>query len=76
LAPTIFRKMLKLQETTLMYKGDEARNFLKGRNNGIKLLQEYLQDPAKIPQDLSKIQVISLKDPYREITWLFTRTTS
>jgi hypothetical protein len=66
---------LKLPEPTLTYKGDEARTFLKGRNNGIELLQEYLQDPATMPQDLSRIQVSSLKDPYREIAWIFTRIT-
>jgi len=27
-------------------------------------------------EDLSRIQVNSLKDPYREIAWLFTRVTS
>jgi hypothetical protein len=48
---------------------------LKGRNNGIELLQEYLQDPTTIPQDLSRIQVSSLKDPYREMDWIFTRIT-
>ena len=37
------------------------------------LLQEYLQDPTTISKDLSKIQVSSLKDPYREIAFLFTR---
>jgi hypothetical protein len=64
LAPTVFKKMLKLPELTLTYKGDKARNFLKGRNNGIELLQEYFQDPATMPQDLSRIQVSSLKYPY------------
>jgi hypothetical protein len=75
LAPSVFKKMLKLPELNITYKGDEARNFLKGRNNGIELLQEYLQDPTTIPQDLSRIQVSSLKDPYREIAWIFTRIT-
>ena len=26
-----------------------------------------------MPEDLSRLQVSSLKDPYREIAWLFTR---
>jgi len=47
--------MLKLPEPNITYKGYEARNFLKGRNNGIELLQEYLQDPIEIPKDLSII---------------------
>jgi hypothetical protein len=45
----------------LIYKGEEARNFLKGKNNGIDLLQEYLHDPASMPEDVYKIQVSSLK---------------
>jgi hypothetical protein len=64
LTPSVFKKTLKLPESNITYKGDEPRIFLKGRNNGIELLQEYLQDPTTIPQDLSKIQVSSLKDPY------------
>jgi hypothetical protein len=65
--------MLKLLELNLVYKGEEARNFLKRKNNGIKLLQEYLHDPASMPKDISRIQVSSLKNPYKEISWLFTR---
>jgi hypothetical protein len=67
LAPKIFKKLLKLPELTLTYKGEEAITFLKGRNNGIELLQEYLQDPTTMPQYLSKIQVSSLKYLYREL---------
>jgi hypothetical protein len=42
LVPSIFREMLKLQEPNLVYKGEEAIHFLNSKNNGIKLLQEYL----------------------------------
>jgi hypothetical protein len=49
LAPSIFKKMLKLPEPKLTYKGEEARNFLRRKNNVIELLQEYLQDPAAMP---------------------------
>jgi hypothetical protein len=65
LAPSIFREMLKLSEPNLVYKGEEAINFLKRKNNGIKLLQEYLHDPASMPEDISRIQVSSLKNPYK-----------
>jgi hypothetical protein len=73
LVPSIFREMLKLPEPNMVYKGEEARNFLKRKNNGIELLQEYLHDPASMPEDISRIQVSSLKNPYKEISWLFTR---
>jgi hypothetical protein len=65
LAPSVFKKMLRLSEPNLVYKGEEAKNFLKRKNNGIELLQEYLQDPASMSEDLSRIQVSSLKDPYK-----------
>jgi hypothetical protein len=33
LVPSIFREMLKFPEPNLAYKGEEARNFLKRKNN-------------------------------------------
>jgi hypothetical protein len=65
LAPSVFKNMLILSQLNLVYKGEEARNFLKSKNNGIELLKEYLQDIASMSKDLSRIQVSSLKDPYK-----------
>jgi hypothetical protein len=65
LAPSIFREILKFLEPNLVYKGKEAEKILKIKNNGIELLQEYLHDPASILEDISKIQVSSLKHPYK-----------
>jgi hypothetical protein len=59
----------------ITFKGEEAREFLKEKNSGLELLREYLEDPAMMRDDLSKIQVNSLKNPYKEIAWLFTRVT-
>jgi hypothetical protein len=56
--------MLKLPEPKLVYKGEEAINFLKTKNNGLDLLQEYLNEPVVILEDISRIQEIHLKDPY------------
>ena len=53
--------MLKLLESTITFKGDEAKSFLKERNNGLELLQEYLEDPKMKPEYLSNIQFILLK---------------
>jgi hypothetical protein len=39
LAPSIFKKLLKLPNSTLTYKGNKTITFLKGRNNGIEILQ-------------------------------------
>jgi hypothetical protein len=64
--------MLKLPEPNLVYKEERARNFLKRKNNGLELLQEYFHDPTTMPEDISRIQVSYLKDPYKEIAWLFS----
>jgi hypothetical protein len=37
LIPSIFKKMLKLPEPMIIFKGDEAKNFLKERNNKLEL---------------------------------------
>jgi len=62
LKPSVFKKMLKLPETTIKFKGDEAKIFLKETNSGLELLQEYLEDPTMMPEDLSNIQVSLLKN--------------
>ena len=65
--------MLKFPEPNPVYKGEEARNFLKRKNNGLEILQEYLHDPTIMPEDISIIMVSSLKNTYKKIAWLFTR---
>jgi len=72
LVPSIFREMLKLSESNLSYKGEVARNLLKSKNNGIEIIQEYLHERASMPEDISIIQISSLKNTYKEIAWLFT----
>jgi hypothetical protein len=57
----------------VVYKGEEAINFLKTKNNVLELLPEYLHDPTTMPGDISRIQMRSLKDLYKENFWLFTR---
>jgi len=39
----------------MTFKGDEAKEFLKERNGGLKILQEYLEDPTLMTKDLSSI---------------------
>jgi hypothetical protein len=67
--------MLKLSERTLSFKGEDCREFLKKHNNGLDLMLEYLENLAYVPTDITRIQVESLKNPSREIAWLFTRVT-
>jgi hypothetical protein len=73
LAPSVFKRMLRLPEPTMTFKSVEAKDFLKTKNGGFELLQDYLEDPTILPEDLSSIQVSSLKNPYREMVWLFAR---
>jgi hypothetical protein len=73
LTPSVFKIMFKLPEPTMNFKGDEAKDFLKARNGGLEILQEYLEDPTLMPEDLSAIQVSLLKKPYQEMAWLFSR---
>jgi hypothetical protein len=73
LAPSVFKKMLRILEPTIIFKGDEGDELLKERNGGLDLLREYIQDPTMIPKDLLSIQASLLKNPYQEMTWLFGR---
>jgi hypothetical protein len=67
--------MLKLPEPTLNFKGEDCRELLKKHNNGLDLLPKYFKNNASIPTDLTRIQVESFKNHYREIAWLFIRLT-
>jgi hypothetical protein len=73
LAPSTFKKMFRLPEPTMTFKVDEAKEFLKTRNGGWDLLQQYLEDPTTMPEYLSTIQVSQLRKPYQEMAWLFAR---
>jgi hypothetical protein len=55
LSPQFFHKILKLPETTLIFKGEDYIDFLKKHNNGLDLLPEYLENPAFIPEDITRI---------------------
>jgi len=56
-------------------KSTEAKDFLKTKNGGFELLHEYIEGLIIILEDLSSIQVGSLKNLYREMAWLFARVT-
>jgi hypothetical protein len=46
LSPQVFRKMLKLPEPTLTFKGEDCRDFLKKHDNGLDILPEFLENPT------------------------------
>jgi hypothetical protein len=65
--------MLRLPEPTMTFKVDEAKNFIRDKNNGRDLLSQCLEDPTTMSEDLSVIQVSQLKKPYKEMAWLLAR---
>jgi len=69
LAPLFFKRTIRLLEPTITFKSVEAEYLLKKKNGGLELLQDYLEDPRIIPEDLSSIQVSSLNITYREMVF-------
>jgi hypothetical protein len=57
--------MSHLPTPTLQFKNKEADEFLKEHKGGERFLRNHLEDPSKIPV-ASRIEVTSLKYPYRE----------
>jgi hypothetical protein len=75
LLPQVFRKMLRLLEPTLTFKGEDWRELLKKHENGLDLLLEFLENLAAFPEDITRLQVSSFKNTLWEIAWIFTRIT-
>jgi hypothetical protein len=65
--------MLRLTEPKMVFKIIKAEDFRKMKKGVFELLQDYLEDPKKFPEDLSNIQVFSLKNQYIEMAWLFAK---
>jgi hypothetical protein len=47
--------------------------FRKKHDNGMNLLLDFLENPVVDLEDINRIQVEYFKNPFREITWFFTR---
>jgi hypothetical protein len=75
LSPQVFRKMLRLLEPTLTSRGEDYKEFLKNHDNELDLLPKFLEDLMTVPEDIIRLQVSSFRNPFREISWLFTRIT-
>jgi hypothetical protein len=67
--------MLIFSKPTLTFRGKDYKKLLKIQDNGLDLLLEFLEDRTTGPGDITKLQVISFRNPFREIAWLFTRIT-
>ena len=55
LSPQVFRKMLKLQEPTLTFKGQDCKQFLEKHDNGLEILTDFLEDSTKFPKDITRL---------------------
>jgi hypothetical protein len=75
LSPQVFHQMLRLSEPTLMFRGEDSKQFLRKHNNRLDLFPEFLEDSMAVTGDITSLQVSSFRNPFREIAWLFTRIT-
>ena len=75
LSPRVFCKMLRLSEPTLTFRGEDCKEILKKHDNELDLLPEFLEYPKTVPEDITRLQVSSFRNSFREISWLFTRIT-
>jgi len=64
-APSTFSRILRLPEPTMIFKVDEAKEFMKAKNGGLDLLPQYLEDSMTMSKDLSSIHVSKLRKPYK-----------
>jgi hypothetical protein len=67
--------MLRLSEPTLMFRGEDYKQFLAKHNNRLDLLPHLMEDPILVPEDITSLQVSSFRNPFHEIAWFFTRIT-
>jgi hypothetical protein len=75
LSPHLFRKMLKLPKPTLTLRGQDYKQFLEKHHNRLDILADFLKDSTTVPEDITRLQVSSFRNPFRKIAWLFTRIT-
>jgi hypothetical protein len=62
--------VLRLPTSTLRFKNKEACEFLKQHRGLERFLRNYLVNLGSNP-GISRIEVTSLKYPYKEFAWLF-----
>ena len=67
--------MLRLLEPTLTYRVEDCKQFLKKDDNRLDLVPEFLEDSTTVLEDITKLQVSTFRNSFREIAWLFTRIT-
>jgi hypothetical protein len=57
----------------LTFREQDCKQFLEKHDKGLDLLPDFLEDPTTVLEDITKLQVISFRNPFREIAWFFTR---
>jgi hypothetical protein len=63
--------MLFLPSTNKSLKLPEADAFLDSQGGGSNVLKDFMISSAKMPNNLSTIDISLLEEPYREFSWLF-----
>jgi hypothetical protein len=74
-SPQLFHEMLKLLNPTLTFRGQDYKHFLEKHHNGLEILANFLEDPTTVPEDITRLEVGSFRNLFREIAWLVTRIT-
>jgi hypothetical protein len=64
LSAQVFRKMLKLSEPTLTFRGQDCKQFLEKHDNELDILADFLEDQTTVPEDITKLQVSSFRNPF------------
>jgi hypothetical protein len=65
--------MIRLTDPMPTFMGDNCREFLKKHDNELDFLPKFLENPAIAHRDITRLQVSTFKNPFREIAWLLTR---
>jgi hypothetical protein len=68
----MFRRILRLYEPTLTFKNSEYDEFLEANNEGMELLERFLTSLTS-DANATQVEVCSLRYPYKDFAWLFTR---
>ena len=67
LSPQVFCNMLRLLHPTLTFKGQDYKQFLEKHDNGLNILSKFLKDPTTVPEDITRLQVSSFRNPFGKL---------
>jgi len=68
MAPTVFRRMLRIPKPTTKFESSEVDTFLKANHRGTKILENFIFKPSNYFENSTHIEVCSFKYTYKEFT--------